>query len=57
VLYLNRIRRDLIELAPEGSAAHRLARRANALILLDDGMNCNADAGQSTRKPRRAASD
>jgi hypothetical protein len=31
-------RRDLIELARDGSAAHRLARRANALVLLDDGM-------------------
>jgi hypothetical protein len=27
-------RRDLIELAQDGSAAHRLARRANALVLL-----------------------
>ena len=33
-------RRDLIELARDGSVAHRLARRANALVLLDDGMNC-----------------
>jgi transposase len=33
-------RRDLIELARDGSAAHRLARRANALVLLDDGVNC-----------------
>ncbi|MDB5402491.1 MAG: putative IS630-family transposase, partial [Rhodopila sp.] len=31
-------RRDLIELARDGSAAHRLARRANALVLLDQGM-------------------
>lgn len=37
-------RRDLIELARDGSAAHRLARRANALILLDDGMSCEAIA-------------
>jgi hypothetical protein len=37
-------RRDLIELARDGSAAHRLARRANALVLLDDGMNCEAVA-------------
>jgi hypothetical protein len=28
-------RRDLIELARDGSAAHRLARHANALVLLD----------------------
>jgi len=28
-------RRDLIELARDGSAAHRLSRRANALVLLD----------------------
>src|ERR1700688_1112033 len=33
-------RRDLIELVRDGSAAHRLARRANALVLLDDGMSC-----------------
>ena len=35
-------RRDLIELARDGSAAHRLARLANALVLLDDGMSCEA---------------
>src|ERR1700710_3173902 len=33
-------RRDLIELARDGSAPHRLARRANALVLLDQGMSC-----------------
>jgi hypothetical protein len=37
-------RRELIELARDGSAAHRLARRANALVLLDDGMSCEAVA-------------
>jgi len=37
-------RRDLIELARNGSAAHRLARRANALVLLDDGMSYAAVA-------------
>ena len=37
-------RKDLIELARNGSAAHRLARRANALVLLDDGMSCEAIA-------------
>lgn len=37
-------RRDLIELARDGSVAHRLARRANALVLLDDGMSCAAVA-------------
>jgi transposase len=37
-------RKDLTELARDGSAAHRLARRANALVLLDDGMNCEAIA-------------
>jgi transposase len=35
-------RKDLTELARDGSAAHRLARRANALVLLDDGMSCEA---------------
>src|SRR5208283_18069 len=33
-------RKDLTELARDGSAAHRLTRRANALVLLDDGMSC-----------------
>ena len=37
-------RRDLIELARDGSVAHRLARRANALVLLDDGMGFEAVA-------------
>jgi transposase len=33
-------RADLIALAQDGSAAHRLGRRANALVLLDDGLSC-----------------
>jgi transposase len=33
-------REELIELARNGLAAHRLARRANALVLLDRGMSC-----------------
>ena len=37
-------RQDLTELARDGLAAHRLARRANALVLLDDGMSCAAVA-------------
>jgi transposase len=37
-------RKDLLELARDGSAAHRLARRANAVLLLDDGMTCEATA-------------
>ncbi len=37
-------RQDLIELTRDGSAAHRLSRRANALVLLDDGMSCEAIA-------------
>jgi hypothetical protein len=37
-------RKDLTELARDGSAAHRLARHANALVLLDDGMSCEAIA-------------
>lgn len=32
-------RADLIALARDGSAAQRLARRANALVLLDDGLS------------------
>ena len=37
-------RKDLTELARDGLAAHRLARRANALMLLDDRMSCEAVA-------------
>jgi transposase len=37
-------RRDLIELERDGSAAHWLVRRANALVLLDDGMSWAAIA-------------
>src|SRR5208282_3890719 len=37
-------RKDLTELVRDGSAAHRLARRANALLLLDDGMSYEATA-------------
>ena len=33
-------RQELIRLARNGSAEHRLARRANALVLLDKGMSC-----------------
>lgn len=33
-------RLDLVDLARDGSLEHRLARRANALILLDRGMSC-----------------
>jgi len=38
-------RADLIALARDGSAAHRLARRANALVLLDSGWSCEQVAG------------
>ena len=37
-------RKDLLDLARDGSVAHRLARRANALLLLDGGMSCEAAA-------------
>jgi transposase len=33
-------RQDLLDIARDGSVAHGLARRANALVLLDDGMSC-----------------
>ena len=33
-------RAALIGLARDGSITHRLARRANALVLLDDGLSC-----------------
>jgi hypothetical protein len=35
-------RQELVDLARDGSVAHRLARRANALLLLDGGMSCEA---------------
>src|SRR5712671_3489323 len=38
-------RSDLIVLARDRSATHRLARRANALVLLDAGWNCQEVAG------------
>jgi transposase len=37
-------RRELIRLARSGLAEHRVARRANALVLLDRGMSCAAVA-------------
>ena len=37
-------RAALVALVRSGSAAHRLARRANALLLLDDGLSCEAVA-------------
>lgn len=33
-------KRDLIDLARDGSVEHRLGRRANALLLLNNGMSC-----------------
>jgi transposase len=39
--FLSREERSaLVGLARDGSVTHRLARRANALVLLDDGMSC-----------------
>jgi transposase len=35
-----RSRKELSQLARNGSVAHRLARRANALVLLDRGLSC-----------------
>jgi transposase len=37
-------RQDLIALVRDGNAEMRLGRRANALLLLDDGMSCEAVA-------------
>ena len=45
------LRQDLIELTRDGSAAHRLARRANALLLMDDGMSCELVAKVLPPKP------
>ena len=39
-----RSRNELIRLARNGTVAHRLARRANALVLLDRGLSCEAVA-------------
>jgi len=33
-------RKELLSLARDGSAEHRIARRANAILLLDDGFSC-----------------
>lgn len=33
-------RKELLSLARDGSAEHRIARRANAVLLLDDGLSC-----------------
>ena len=33
-------RKDLLDIARDGAVEHALARRANALVLLDDGMSC-----------------
>ncbi len=33
-------RKELLPVARNGSAAHRIARRANAILLLDDGLSC-----------------
>lgn len=38
-------KRDLLELARDGSVEHRLGRRANALLLLHDGLSC-AEVGK-----------
>ncbi len=38
-------RADLTALARDGSAAHRLTRRANALVLLDSGWSCEKVGG------------
>src|ERR1700757_2949551 len=37
-------RQDLIALVRDGKAEMRLGRRANALLLLDDGLSCEAVA-------------
>jgi hypothetical protein len=34
----------VVELARDGLAAHRLARRTNTLVLLDDGISCALNA-------------
>ena len=46
---------DLIELARDGSVPQLLGRRANALVLLDQGMNCSAVAKVLFRTTTRSA--
>jgi integrase len=51
-------RSKLIALARDGSAASRLTRRANALVLLDDGWSCRVieeGAHLGYRKPKHGA--
>ena len=38
-------RRALVDVARDGLAEHRLARRANAIVLLDKGWSCAKVAG------------
>ena len=33
-------RKELVWLTRDGSAEHRVGRRANAILLLDDGLSC-----------------
>jgi len=40
IFNLSEERQDLTELARGGTVEHRLAWRANALVLLDCGMSC-----------------
>jgi hypothetical protein len=46
------VRADLIALVRNGKAETRLTRRANALLLLDDGMSCT-EIGESSLPGRR----
>ena len=43
--FLSPVDRADLTAARDGSAAHRLARRANALVLLDSGWSCEKVAG------------
>ncbi len=49
------LRKDPTDLARDGSVAHRLARRANALVLLDQGAWFKMDSLWVTPKVARAA--
>ena len=48
-------RGDLIGLARDGSAAHRLGRLANAIVLLDSGWSCRQVADALTAAAARSA--
>jgi hypothetical protein len=45
-------RKDLVSQVRDGLAEHRVARRANAILLLDDGWNCEQEKYVAQTLPR-----